>query len=131
MFNNLRMSKLSPKQVNLLNILVALNAWEKKNCPSIETQSGRSLYFQLAQTLLTTNEGEDVLMKQRLGDASERSMRDHVRSFQAAGLLTEKNGTLDARTKQILPTEKLTNDLISHLELFMRLIENRYLLVEK
>jgi len=54
-----------------------------------------------------------------------------VRSFQAAGLLTEKNGTLDARTKQILPTEKLTNDLISHLELFMRLIENRYLLVEK
>jgi hypothetical protein len=125
------MVKLSPKQVNLLSILVALNAWEQKNCPSIATQSGRSLYFQLAQALLTTDEGEDVLMKQRLGDTSERSMRDRMRSFQEAGLLTEKNGTLDARTKHILPTEKLTNDLIRHLDHFMRLLENRYLLVEK
>jgi hypothetical protein len=131
MLNNLRMSKLSPKQVNLLTILVALNSWERKNCPTIETQSGRSLYFQLAQALLTTDEGEDVLMKQRLGDASERSMRDRMRSFQEAGLLTEKSGTLDARTKQIIPTEKLTDDLIRHLDLLMGLLESRYLLVEK
>jgi hypothetical protein len=131
MLNNLSMSKLSRKQVDLLTILVALNAWEQKNCPSIETQSGRSLYFQLAQALLTTDEGEDVLMKQRMGDASERSMRDRIRSFQEAGLLTEKSGTQDARTRQIVPTEKFTEGLRQHLDLCIELLEDRYLMVEK
>jgi DNA-binding HxlR family transcriptional regulator len=84
------MRKLSPKQANLLSILVTLNAWEQKNSASLHTQSGRSLYFQLAQVLLAPVEGDGVSMKQRLGDASERSMRDHMRSFQEAGLLTEK-----------------------------------------
>ncbi len=125
------MAKLNPKQVNLLSILVELNAWEQKNSPLLQTQSGRSLYFQLAQALLAPDEGDGVLMKQRVGNASERSIRGRMRSFQEAGLLTEKCGTLDARTKQIAPTDKLTEDLIKHLDLFKSLIENYYLLLEK
>ncbi len=125
------MRKLSPKQANLLSILVTLNAWEQKNSASLHTQSGRSLYFQLAQVLLAPVEGDGVSMKQRLGDASERSMRDQMRSFQEAGLLTEKNGTQDARTKQIVPTEKFADDLRQHLDLCIGLLEYRYLMIEK
>ena len=125
------MPKLSPDQANLLSILVALNAWEQKNRPPLLTQSGRSLYFQLAQVLLAPNEGDGVLMKQMLGDASERSMRDHMRLFQEAGLLTEKSGIQDARTKQIVPTEKFNEELRQHLDHCIRLLESRYLLVEK
>jgi hypothetical protein len=125
------MRKLSPKQANLLSILVTLNAWEQKNSASLHTQSGRSLYFQLAQVLLAPVEGDGVSMKQRLGDASERSMRDQMRSFQEAGLLTEKNGTQDARTKQIVPTEKFADDLRQHLDLCIGLLEDRYLMIEK
>lgn len=131
MLNNQSMSKLSAKQANLLSILVALNAWELKNCDPLQTQSGRSLYFQLAQALLAPDEGDGVMMKQRLGDASERSMRDHMRLFQEAGLLTEKSGTHDARTKQIVPTEKFTEELRQHLDHCISLLESRYLLVEK
>jgi hypothetical protein len=129
--NNRFMPKLSPDQANLLSILVALNAWEQKNRPPLLTQSGRSLYFQLAQVLLAPNEGDGVLMKQMLGDASERSMRDHMRLFQEAGLLTEKSGIQDARTKQIVPTEKFNEELRQHLDHCIRLLESRYLLVEK
>ncbi len=125
------MSKLSPKQTNMLSILVALNAWEQKHNPMLQTQSGRSLYFQLAQILLAPVEGDGVSMKQRLGDASERSMRDHMRLFQEAGLLTEKSGTQDARTRQIVPTEKFTEGLRQHLDLCIELLEDRYLMVEK
>ena len=125
------MSKLSPKQANLLSMLVSLNAWEQKNSSCLHTQSGRSLYFQLAQVLLAPVEGDGVSMKQRLGDTSERSMRDHMRSFQEAGLLTEKSGTQDARTKQIVPTEKFTAELRQHLDLFIGLLEDRFLMIEK
>jgi hypothetical protein len=115
----------------MLSILVALNAWEQKHNPMLQTQSGRSLYFQLAQILLAPVEGDGVSMKQRLGDASERSMRDHMRLFQEAGLLTEKSGTQDARTRQIVPTEKFTEGLRQHLDLCIELLEDRYLMVEK
>ncbi len=125
------MPKLSPDQANLLSILVALNAWEQQNSPPLLTQSGRSLYFQLAQVLLAPDEDEGLSMKQMLGDASERSMRDHMRSFQEAGLLTEKNGTQDARTKHVVPTEKFTEELRQHLDQCIRLLESRYLLLEK
>jgi hypothetical protein len=129
--NNRDMPKLSPDQANLLSILVALNAWEQKNSTLLQTQSGRSLYFQLAQVLLTPVEGDGLSMKQRLGDASERSMRDHMRLFQEAGLLTEKSGAQDARTKQIVPTEKFIEGLRQHLDLCIELLEDRYLMVEK
>jgi hypothetical protein len=131
MLNNLSMSKLSPKQLNLLSILLEMNAWEQKNSTPLQTQSGRALYFQLAQTFLEPDECDGVMLKQRMGDASERSMRDHMRLFQEAGLLTEKCGTQDARTRQIVPTEKFTEDLIEHLDHFMRLLESHYLLLEK
>jgi hypothetical protein len=125
------MFKLSPKQANFLSMLVTVNAWEQKNSASLHTQSGRSLYFQLAQILLAPVEGDGVSMKQRLGDASERSMRDHMRLFQEAGLLTEKSGAQDARTKQIVPTEKFIEGLRQHLDLCIELLEDRYLMVEK
>ena len=74
---------------------------------------------------------DGVMMKQRVGDASERSLRAHMRSFEEAGLLTEKSGIQDARTRQIIPTEKFTEDLVEHLDHFMRLLESHYLLLEK
>ncbi len=125
------MVKLSPKQTNLLSVMVALHEWEQKQSDSLRTQSGRSLYFQLAESLLTPGEGEGVLMKQMVGTTSERSMRDHMRAFQEAGLLTEKSGSQDARTKQIVPTEKFTEELCKHLDYCIRLLENQYLLLEK
>ena len=54
-----------------------------------------------------------------------------MRSFEEAGLLTEKSGIQDARTRQIIPTEKFTEDLVEHLDHFMRLLESHYLLLEK
>jgi hypothetical protein len=125
------MSKLSPKQANLLSVMLAMNAWELKNSAPLKTQSGRALYFQLAQSSLIPDGSEVVMMKQRVGDASERSMRDHMRLFQEEGLMTEKNGSKDARTKQILPTEKFTEELRLHLDHFAHLLESHYLLIEK
>jgi DNA-binding transcriptional ArsR family regulator len=131
MLDNQGVSKLSSKQANLLSIMVALNAWEQNYSVPLKTQSGRSLYFQLAQALLAPDACDGVMMKQRVGDASERSLRAHMRSFEEAGLLTEKSGIQDARTRQIIPTEKFTEDLVEHLDHFMRLLESHYLLLEK
>ena len=131
MLDNQSVSKLTTKQANLLSIMVALNAWEQKNSALLKTQSGRSLYFQLAQALLAPDACEGVMMKQRVGDASERSVRAHMRLFEEAGLLTEKSGTQDARTKHIVPTEKFAEELLQHLDHFIGLLEGHYLLLEK
>jgi hypothetical protein len=70
------------------------------------------------------------MLKRRVGHVSERSIRTRLRTFQDAGLLLEKCGAQDARTKQILPTEKFTAELCQHLDHCIELLENRYLLIE-
>ena len=65
MLDNQGVSKLSSKQANLLSIMVALNAWEQNYSVPLKTQSGRSLYFQLAQALLAPDACDGVMMKQR------------------------------------------------------------------
>ena len=124
------MLKLNPKQANLLSVLVALNDWEQKNSPCLQTQSSRSLYFQLAQALLAEDAQGGVRLKKRVGHASERSIRDRLRTFQEAGLLLEHSGSQDARTRQIVPTDKFTVELCEHLDHYIELLEDRYLLIE-
>lgn len=124
------MLKLNPKQANLLSILVALNDWEQKYSASLQTQSGRSLYFQLAQALLAEDAQGGVMLKRRVGHASERSIRDCLRIFQEAGLLLEQSGVQDARTKQIVPTDTFIRELCKHLYHSIALLEDRYLLIE-
>jgi len=50
------MQSLTPEQTNLLSILVALNDWEGKHLASFKTAAGRSLYFEMAESLLSSEE---------------------------------------------------------------------------
>ena len=90
------MTKLNLKQTNLLEILIALNAWELEEKTELQTQSGRSLYFQLAQAMLASESAGGVSLKRRVGTACERSIRERIRTFQQAELLCVKGNDKDA-----------------------------------
>lgn len=125
------MTKLNLKQTNLLEILIALNAWELEEKTELQTQSGRSLYFQLAQAMLASESAGGVSLKRRVGTACERSIRERIRTFQQAELLCVKGNDKDARTKQIVPTKKFAEDLAKHLDHCIELLESQFILIEK
>ncbi len=125
------MNKLNPKQANVLSVFIALNAWGQNEIEAFQTQSGRSLYYQLAQTMLDTESTGGGLLKQGHGRVCERAIRGRIRKFQKAGLLVVKCSHQDRRAKQIVPTEKFVKDLSKQLDHCIGLLENRYLLIEK
>ena len=82
------MHLLTPAQTNLLSILVALNDWEGKHLPSSEMAAGRSLYFEMAESLLSS-EGQgsaETLLRQSAvlpTPAFREALSQHLAQFQA------------------------------------------------
>lgn len=124
------MRNLTDKQLHLLDLLIALNDWESMQKGELKTQSGRSLYYQLARVLLDERKNRSAL-KQRLGRLSERSIRDRMRAFEANQLLQREPGVFDARTRTLVPTERFLDIIEQHLAYCQKTIESRYFLIEK
>lgn len=124
------MRNLTEKQLQLLELLIALNDWEWGQNGELKTLSGRSLYYQLARAILDDRKKRTAL-KQRLERLSERSIRDRMRAFEAKQLLECQPGTLDARTRKLVPTEKFFDMIEQHLAHCQKILESRYFLIEK
>ena len=115
----------------LVQILVEMNQWEDDHSPELQTISGRQLYFGIASNLLTSSEIKTQSMKLLYGRVTERAIRTRIREFQQMGLLEVAGNSLDARTRHVLPTEKLIAKINQHTKLLKQLCEIRYLMIAK
>lgn len=124
------MHKLTEKQIQLLDLLIELNDFEGLQHRELKTLSGRSLYYQLAKSILDDRKKHSFL-KQRIGRLSERSLRNRMRDFEATQLLERQPDVLDARTRKLVPTKKFVDMVEQHLNFCQKKLESRFFLIEK
>lgn len=117
--------------LHLLSFLVSLHEWEMSEYELLHTQSGRSLYFELAKTLLKNDHHPVGGLKRSLGQLSERSVRNRMRNFESDGYLEVHPHCVDGRTRQLVATPKFIEMLNRHLEQCLGKLESRYILIEK
>ena len=130
---------MSTKEFNssLLTTMVAnlaeLHEWELKFCPLLTTQTGRHLFFRIAQRAV----GERVLLSRALKDLmggsgfTEKGLRNRIREMEKQGYIVLKNGEKDARSKYLMPTEKFYEAIYSHAEQARRIFGEDFLMIEK
>lgn len=126
------MPKFTERHVQILELLVALNDWEDREIHQLGTLSGRTLYFQMAKSLLQARGPYDGdSLKQCMGNLSDRSLRERMRHFEACNLLNREPGDVDARTRKLVPTEQFEFLLEQHLDHCQKSLESRFYLVNK
>jgi hypothetical protein len=54
-----------------------------------------------------------------------------MREFEKIGLIYVELNTIDKRTKRIVPTKKLIELMNAHASQFMRLLQKRFIIIEK
>jgi DNA-binding MarR family transcriptional regulator len=125
------MSPLTEKQLHLLAFLVALHDQETNGFDVLHTQSGRTLYFELAKTMLDDQTRQAIGLKQRLGRLSERTIRNRIRSFEEMGLLKVHSRSADGRTRELVATEKFSQELKLHLNNCGVILEKHFYVIDK
>lgn len=125
------MSPLTEKQLHLLAFLVPLHDQEVGGCEALHTQSGRTLYFELAKTMLGDPSHQSAGLKQRLGRLSERTIRNRMRAFEQMGLMKVHSRAADARTRELVTTEKFEQELKLHLDKCGLILEKHFYVIGK
>ena len=130
---------MSTKDMNssLLTAMVAnlaeLHEWELKFCPLLTTQTGRHLFFRIAQRAV----GERVLLSRALKDLmggsnyTEKGLRNRIREMEKEGYIVLKSGEKDARSKYLMPTDKFYDAIYAHAEQARRIFGEDFLMIEK
>lgn len=125
------MTPLTEKQLRLLAFLVALNDQEVNGCEALHTQSGRTLFFELAKTLLGDPTTQAASLKQRMGRLSERTIRNRIRTFEQMELLKVLPRVVDARTRELVATEKFEQELKVHLDRCGVILDKHFYVIDK
>lgn len=94
--------------------LSQVNAWERDNIPYIDTASGRDLYFLLASNALLREEPNRAPVKSHALNLNARTMRNRIKDFHAAGLISIATSPEDGRARTIEPSEKLLKIFKEH-----------------
>ena len=130
---------MSTKELNssLLTTMVAnlaeLHEWELKFCPLLTTQTGRHLFFRIAQRAV----GERVLLSRALKDLmggsgfTEKGLRNRIREMEKEGYIVLKSGEKDARSKYLMPTDKFYDAIYAHAEQARRIFGEDFLMIKK
>lgn len=98
-----------PKRRHGLLTFAALFEWESRELPCLNTISGRTLYYAVAQRFLC-DEGSELRyapLKTLAVCQTDRAMRKRIDDFVEQGLLTVQLQPHDARTRDVVPTAKL------------------------
>jgi DNA-binding MarR family transcriptional regulator len=113
--------------------LAALHEWELEFCPLLTTQTGRHLYFRIAQRAI----GDRVLLSRALKDLlggsgyTEKGLRNRIHEMEKEGYIVSVSGEKDGRSKCLMPTEKFYEAIYWHAEQVRRIFDKNFLMIEK
>ena len=114
-----------------LRVLIAIHQWESEHMDMLQTMTGRTLYFQLVEELLTKKEYGIHSLKAFTGHMTERAMRGRIREFEKMGLISVEQNETDARTRTLVPTEKFVAQFELHAAHIQHLLQSNYILIPK
>jgi len=126
-------ANLDPSWWGLVSSLAELHQWELENLPLLSTLTGRHLYYRVANETFHPEEALTKALKDLFGGAhfTEKALRSRMREMERDGLLETIIRKSDARSKQLVPTEKFHALLQTHAEQVKRSFDKHYLLVVK
>ena len=113
--------------------LAELHEWELANAPILGSLTGRHLYYRIAQRAV----GDRTLLSRALKDLmsgsayTEKALRTRMREMERDGLIEAISGEEDARSKYLMPTEKMYELIYLHAAQVRRVFEKNFLLIEK
>ena len=113
--------------------LAELHQWELENHPLLETLTGRHLYYRLAQESVKNEYALTRALKDVFGGMhfTEKALRTRMRQMEREGLIEAVTRPDDARSKQLLPTEKFNQMMTQHAEQVKKIFDKHFLLIEK
>jgi DNA-binding MarR family transcriptional regulator len=113
--------------------LAELHEWELDNAPMLNTLTGRHLYFRIAQRAVGERELLSRALKELTGGVgyTEKALRTRIREMQRDGLIESLGGLDDGRSRYLMPTEKFYESIYIHADQVRRVLEKRFLLIEK
>ncbi len=125
--------KLSPSWWGLISSLAELHQWELENLPILSTLTGRHLYYRMAEETFHPEMALTKALKDLFGGAhfTEKALRSRMREMERQGLIETITRQSDARSKQLVPTEKFHELLQAHAEQVRQSFDKHYLLIEK
>lgn len=121
-----------PKRRKGLLSCAALFEWESRELPFLNTISGRTLYYAVAQRFLSDHPGQrQAPLKSLAICQTERAMRKRIDDFVAQGLLTVQPQAHDARSRDVVPTPKLVHLFEKHSQAMHDLFGQRFHILPK
>ncbi len=113
--------------------LAELHEWELDNAPMLNTLTGRHLYFRIAQRAVGERELLSRALKELTGGVgyTEKALRTRIREMQRDGFIESLGGLDDGRSRYLMPTEKFYESIYIHADQVRRVLEKRFLLIEK
>ncbi len=113
--------------------LADLHEWELDNAPMLNTLTGRHLYFRIAQRAVGERELLSRALKELTGGVgyTEKALRTRIREMQRDGFIESLGGLDDGRSRYLMPTEKFYESIYIHADQVRRVLEKRFLLIEK
>ncbi len=113
--------------------LAELHEWELDNAPMLNTLTGRHLYFRIAQRAVGERELLSRALKELTGGVgyTEKALRTRIREMQRDGFIESLGGLDDGRSRYLMPTEKFYESIYLHADQVRRILEKRFLLIEK
>lgn len=117
----------------LVNSLAELHQWELENHPLLETLTGRHLYYRLAQESVKNKQVLTRALKDVFGGMhfTEKALRTRMRHMEREGLIEAVTRSDDARSKQLIPTDKFNHLMTRHAEQVRKTFDKHFLLIEK
>ena len=123
----------NPSWWGLVSSLAELHQWELDNLPLLSTLTGRHLYYRMAEETFHPELALTKALKDLFGGAhfTEKALRSRMREMEREGLIEAVTRPSDARSKQLVPTEKFHELLQAHAEQVKRSFDKHYMLVQK
>ncbi len=118
--------------IRFLRLLIGLQRWEASPPVWLQTSSARELFFRISESLLYgASDSKFQTLKYLNGRFTDRAMRQRVREFQMHGLIAVCESPINARTKQLIPSNKFVTYLNQHVSLQRRVCEQHMHLIDK
>lgn len=119
--------------VKIVYSQVAMHDWEASNFPIMRSQTGRFIYFRIAENIIKQTNFSLKSLKSLLGDSpfTPKGLRERLKAMECDGLIELHVDPKDGRVKYLIPTKAFHAHLYIHAEQLRRIIEKDYLLIEK
>lgn len=118
--------------IKIIDCMAKLHEWEEKNFPLLNSLTGKSLYYRIAQRALNdnlnTNTMKDLILD---SDYTEKSLRNRLNTMEEDGFVITTKNELDGRSKFPEPREKFYAAMYLHASQIIRVLGENYIILKK